>query len=182
MPGAWEPVLQQLVSERYERLLTRAMLLTASRADAEDLVQDALVATFASRARFRSVEPAEAYVRRAIATRFVNRLRNGSRESSAMVAAAALDGTSDDAGLHTEVEAAMARLAPRVRACVYLRHLEGLSVAETSAALGLSEGAVKRYTSDGLSELSTLLQARWRPSDGSVPVLVRAETEVGRDA
>ena len=84
MSSSWGPVLQQLVAERYARLLARALLLTSSRADAEDLVQDALVATFTSRARFRAVEPAEQYVRCAIATRYLNRLRSGSREQAAL--------------------------------------------------------------------------------------------------
>lgn len=180
MPGAWQPALEQLVTERYGRLVARAMLLTGSRADAEDLVQDALVATFSGRARFRAVEPAEQYVRRAMATRFVDRTRRASRERSALDAAVAGSSDSPTDDLRTEVETAMSRLAPRVRACVYLRHFEGLSVAETAGALGISDGAVKRYTSDGLGELGVLLRARWRSSDGSVPVVPTGE--VGRDA
>ncbi len=179
MTGAWEPALLQLVAERYGRLVARAMVLTGSRADAEDLVQDALMAAFSGRARFQAIEPAEQYVRRAIATRFVDRQRRVKRERDVLARSLPEEPVSED-GLRSEVESAMARLAPRVRACVYLRHFEGLSVAESAATLGISEGAVKRYTSDGMSELAMALQAVWRPSDGSVPVV--PSREVGRDA
>lgn len=48
---------------------------------------------------------------------------------------------------------ALAGLSPRERACVVLRHLEDLGVAETADLLGISTGAVKRYTSDGIERL-----------------------------
>lgn len=76
----WEPLLEKVVAYRYPRLVAYAMLLTSARADAEDLVQDALVATFSGRARFATEIEAEAYVRRAIASRFVDAGRRRSSE------------------------------------------------------------------------------------------------------
>jgi DNA-directed RNA polymerase specialized sigma24 family protein len=60
---------------------------------------------------------------------------------------------------------------------VVLRQMEDLSVVETAAALGLSEGAVKRYTSDGLSRLNAALGST---SDAGerVPVQTLNPTEV----
>jgi RNA polymerase sigma factor (sigma-70 family) len=52
---------------------------------------------------------------------------------------------------------AVARLAPRQRACVVLRFYLDTSVADTAAALGCSEGNVKRLTSDGLAALRVVL-------------------------
>ena len=57
---------------------------------------------------------------------------------------------------------ALAALSPRERACVVLRQMEDLSVVETASALGLSEGAVKRYTSDGLARLNAALGSTTR--------------------
>ena len=75
MSARWEGLLEQLVQERWSTLLARATLLAATPSDAEDLVQDALVATFSSRARFTTLAQAESYVRRAIATRSIDRAR-----------------------------------------------------------------------------------------------------------
>ena len=38
-----------------------------------------------------------------------------------------------------------------------LRQMEDMSIRDTAAALGISEGAVKRYTADGTKRLDTLL-------------------------
>lgn len=156
----WQPVLEQLVAERYGRLVSRARLVTGSVAEAEDLVQDALVATFSGRARFRSVEQAEAYVRRAIVTRSIDAGRRRAAEGRAMTRVAArpeLPAEVPVPGLTAEVEAALAGLSERERVCVVLRHLEDQSVRETARLLRLSEGAVKRYTSDGVAALTAAL-------------------------
>jgi RNA polymerase sigma factor (sigma-70 family) len=55
------------------------------------------------------------------------------------------------------VVAALAGLAPRVRACIVLRYFEDLTVAEIADRLQLSEGTVKRYLSDGVHGLERVL-------------------------
>lgn len=158
--GRWEPMLERLVRERYATLLSRATFLTGSRQDAEDLVQEALVASFSGRARFGSVNEAEAYVRRSITTRSVDRARTAGRERGArlrLAGRAAQAVVLEPQGLSGDVVAALAALAPRVRACVALRFLDDLSIRETADALGLTEGSVKRYTADGIGALNAAL-------------------------
>lgn len=159
----WEPMLEGVVGERYARLVAYAMVLTGSRPDAEDLVQDALVATFSGRARFATVPEAEAYVRRAVVSRYVDagRRRTSERRALSRVAGRAVADVAPPSvvGLAPEVEAALGGLSPRERACVVLRHMEDLSVRETAHLLRLSEGAVKRYTSDGARMLAAVLGA-----------------------
>ena len=53
--------------------------------------------------------------------------------------------------------AALARLAPRVRACVVLRYLADQSVVEIATALGIAEGTVKRNVYDGVRALAAAL-------------------------
>jgi RNA polymerase sigma-70 factor (ECF subfamily) len=55
------------------------------------------------------------------------------------------------------VRTALEQLPPRDREVLELRHLEGLSVAETAAALGLSAAAVKTRHLRALTRLRTLL-------------------------
>ena len=160
MSPGWDEVLEQLVRERYPRLVGHAMLLVGSRHDAQDLVQEALVATFAGRARFTSVGQAEQYVRRAVVTRSIDESRRRNRERAALTKLGTRPVSEvvvEERGFGADVVRALQQLAPRERACVVLRQVEDLSVRDTAAALGLSEGAVKRYTSDGTAKLDVAL-------------------------
>lgn len=158
--ATWEPMLERLVYERHRALIAYAYLLTRDVGDAEDLVQDSLVATFGGRARFESIGHAEAYVRRAIASRFVDTHRKRARDRARVdrVEIHAFDaGHEAEAIGRVDVASALAELPPRVRACVALRFLADQSTAETAEALRLSPGAVKRYVSDGIRALNTML-------------------------
>ena len=53
--------------------------------------------------------------------------------------------------------AALAQLAPRVRACVVLRYLADQSHAQIAQALGITEGTVRRNVYDGVGALSEAL-------------------------
>jgi RNA polymerase sigma-70 factor (ECF subfamily) len=64
------------------------------------------------------------------------------------------EGASDD---RTDVEVALGRLAPRLRAAVVLRFYDDLTVPEIARRLGVSDGAVKRYLHDGVAALEQLL-------------------------
>ena len=150
--AALEPLIPPM--RRYARALLREP------EDADDLVQDAVVAVFSKTRRFDTLAQAEQYVRRAIATRYIDSLRKdkADRERMRRYAAGEIlpDPTDRIVASHT-VDDALAQLPPRVRACVVLRHLEDLSVRETAHTLGLSDGAVKRYVSDGLKTMNAYL-------------------------
>lgn len=161
MARPWERLLEQLVRERYGTLVGWATLVCGSRDDAQDLLQEALMATFSSRARFTSLPQAEQYVRRAVATRSIDAARRRGRERTALgtVAGFAPPPAPGVEGHHlpADVVRALALLSARERACVVLRHLEDLGVRETADLLGISEGAVKRYTADGVARLDAAL-------------------------
>ena len=65
-----------------------------------------------------------------------------------------------------QLAAALLRLRPGVREAIVLRHVDGLSVAETAAALGRPEGTIKAQVHRGLAELRNVLAADYldRPS------------------
>ena len=183
--ASWQPVAEELVRTRRHVLVAFAHMLTGSRAEAEDLVQDALINTFARHRSFPSAVAAETYVRRAIASRYIDASRKRRREASAADSIAILDpmevrGPGAGVAASVDVERAMLVLTPRERACVALRYLDQASVSQTAAALKLSEGAVKRYVYDGVAKLVATLGiplddelAEWAPVE-SIGGLTRA--------
>ncbi len=165
----WDAALTELAEQRYPRLLGRALLLCGDRELAEDLVQEALVATLKTRRTFESIAQAEQYVRRAIASRYVDTVRSESAARRRERDVFEHTNVSDHAGAvgaALDVASALRTLPPRERACVALRYLDGLSTKETARALGLSEGSVKRYLSDGIHALNGLLGSHELPRRG----------------
>lgn len=162
MAGAWERVATELVETRYGALVGYATMLTGSRADAEDVVHDALIAVFGKRRNLANVGAAEGYVRRAIANKFLDRARKGGRERVALRRASSgvdesVPGPEGATADRSAVDQAMALLTPQERACVAMRYMDQLSTREAAAALGISEGSVKRYVYDGSRKLSAAM-------------------------
>lgn len=169
----WEPVLDQVMRERAPGLLAYARLLTGGDdAEAQDVLQDALVRSFSRGRAFDDVNRAEAYVRRAIPTVFIDRLRKRSSRQRAHDRVVEVPPHETDRAAVLDVRDALARLGPRERACIVLRFYEDLTVPAIAARLGIAEGTVKRYLSDASARLAEDLDtvADWRDSSDSVPV------------
>jgi RNA polymerase sigma-70 factor (ECF subfamily) len=67
------------------------------------------------------------------------------------------------AGLTNEVLLdGLTKLSDEQRDCLVMRFLQGLSIAETAAVLGRSEGAVKQLQLRGVRNLAKLVPAGWR--------------------
>jgi RNA polymerase sigma factor (sigma-70 family) len=65
----------------------------------------------------------------------------------------------DDPSDRWELIAALRGVPRRQRACLVLRFYEDMSVAQTAAVLGCSEGTVKSQTARGLTALRDVLAA-----------------------
>jgi RNA polymerase sigma-70 factor (ECF subfamily) len=146
--------------ERGSGLLAYARLLTGNDADAEDVLQDALVRSFSRGRQFTHVNAAEAYVRRAIPSVFIDRLRHRRTRDAADERRAherddAIGMGDRDAVL--DVRAALADLPPRERAGTVLRFYDDLTVPQIAAQLGLADGTVKRYLADASARLAEVL-------------------------
>ena len=184
----WEPILEQVMRERSPRLLAYAALMTGNDAEAEDVLQDALVRAFSKGRSFDNVNLAEAYVRRTIPSVFIDRLRTRKAAERAHHREVVLNGTlgvepqvshsSSDAVL--DVRAALAQLPPRERACIVLRFYDDLTVPQISERLGVADGTVKRYLADASAKLALALgtDADWEQS--SETVRVHAPVREGR--
>lgn len=160
--AGWPAVLDELVEKRRPALVGYAYVYTGDVAAAEDLVHDAILRTFSKPRGLVAVPQAEAYVRRAIATIFVNGTRRHRRfvERMHLLAEPESDAVPDSPVGRDEVHEALLGLSPRERACAVLRFYEDLPVAEVAEALGISHGAAKRYLSDASVKLRERLGPR----------------------
>lgn len=174
----WQGFYDELATERYAALLSYAMAFTGQLATAEDLVQEALVRTFSSPRRLNSAQHAEHYVRRAIASIFIDETRRGSlfyRNSPRLAHAEAAPDATHGVDDRDAVGLALATLAPQVRACMVLRYYDDLTVPQIADRLGLAPGSVKRYLHDGADAMRTTLGAD--PDDERIGVLVTSRKE-----
>ena len=181
----WEPVLDEVMRERSPRLLAYARLLTGDDAEAQDVLQDALVRAFSRGRAFDNANLAESYVRRAIPSVFIDRLRKRKAAERAHDKDAAIGGRDvfySDRDVVMDVRAALAALPPQERACVVLRFYDDLTVPQIAAQLKLAEGTVKRYLSDASGKLTQLLGEDVDVPTGptGVPVVVPAMKGAGR--
>jgi RNA polymerase sigma-70 factor (ECF subfamily) len=156
----WQERLTEFVSDRGPALVGYARLLTGDHDQAQDLVQEALVKVWSRRRAGTDITSIEGYVRRAVLTTYLDQYRRRRLwDRSAHLLATPEEVRAADTGsvCAVDVAAALTTLPPRERACVVLRFYDDLTVAEIAARLGLSEGAVKRYLSDGTRRLGPLL-------------------------
>lgn len=145
---------EEFVAARTPALLRTAYLLTGSHADAEDLVQVALIKAVPHWRRI--ADHPEPYVRKILARESVSRWRARRwREvhTDRVPETAGSDAASEDRVL---LRQALAQLAPRQRAVIVLRYYEDLTERETAATLGIATGTVKSQARDGLARLREL--------------------------
>lgn len=158
--AAWEQSLDELVRSRGSALVGYAYLLCGDRREAEDLVQDALVKTFSRGRLGPEVVSVEGYVRRALLNTYLDGFRRRQRWAAIRHLVAPDDvvpSGETTVGDRVDIATALRALGPRERACVVLRFYEDLTVAGIADELALSQGAVKRYLSDGVRRMEGLL-------------------------
>jgi RNA polymerase sigma-70 factor (sigma-E family) len=159
---SWEQTLAGLASQHGPALKRHAFLLCGHEAEADDLVQEALVRAFTRPPRVPRPEAAEAYVRAIMVNLFIDGARRRSRWSRVAPLLRPAGMTPDPADQVSDRDAmltALRSLSPRQRACVVLRYYQDLPVAEVAAVLGVGEGTVKRYLSEAMSRVAVRLSS-----------------------
>ncbi len=153
---------EQFVRRCSGSLFRTALLLSGDGARAEDLLQMALLRT--ARRWSTARDAPESYMQRVL----VNLSRDDHRRASRRVAEQPLDNvgslalsrpqSSFDAILERDaVLYALRQLPGRQREVIVLRFYLDLSVIDTAALLGCSQGTVKSYTARAIARLKTLL-------------------------
>lgn len=155
-----EESFDSFVRARGEHFLRVAVLLTGSRAEAEDLLQASLVRLYRAWPRLSGPESApDAYLRKILVNRRRSWWRTKWRQE---VPAAELPdrpdraaGTdpADEYATGALIRAALAGLPRQQRAVLVLRYLEDLPAASVAELLGISVGAVKTHAHRGLRAL-----------------------------
>ena len=150
-----ETALYALLIRRYnQRLFRIARAVLRDDAEVEDVMQEAYLRAYANLPRFQGRSLFSTWLTRILINCALAHLRARARRSEVALEAAQREGEVEDAAAaaaaqREELRAAQAQvsavleqtvdvLPPRYRVVFVMRELEGMSVAETSAALGLS--------------------------------------------
>lgn len=155
MRGEQEDSFVEFATAAKPWLLTTAWMLSGDPHAAEDLVQETLVRVYVHWRRVGREQPA-AYARRVLANAHTDRWRRTRREVLVEEPVDAPVAVSDPELV--DLVRALRSLGPRERESVVLRHYLDLSEQQTAAALGVSVGSVKGYTSRGLAALRAALK------------------------
>jgi len=159
-PGSFD----EWAAARGPGLLHFAHLVTGSRADAQDAVQDALVAAYPRWDRLRAAGTQEAYVRRSIVNRHISVWRAFRRHEHPVAEPAALAATQPRADYATAIADAdvawvLCQSLPRAqRAAVVLRYYEDQSYAQIADILGCTESTARSHVRRALLSLRSRLE------------------------
>ncbi|MEM9318411.1 MAG: RNA polymerase sigma factor [Pseudomonadota bacterium] len=154
-----------LTSRLLPRTLSHAQRVLGSRAEAEDVAQEAMLRLWRVAVDWRSdgaARPAT-WLYRVTANLAVDRIRARARLAPIDDAPEPADeGQSpadamDDASRRAALDAALQKLPERQRQAVVLRHIEGLANPEIATALDISVEAVESLTARGRRTLADLL-------------------------
>ena len=155
--GDRDAAFEEFVRVRSPALMRLAHLLARDAASAQDLLQIALIRSYARWRRISS-NP-EAYVRQVLVTVAIDESRRPHRREEPVgeirddVRGEATVDPYDGVDALDALDTALRELPVRQRAAVVLRHREGMSVAQTAQLLGCSEGTVRSQAARGLDKL-----------------------------
>lgn len=155
-----DEALTDLVVRNGDRLLRVGFQLTHDRAEAQDLVQEALLRVYSTiRRGGRQPDDWYVYLRRAVINEYLRtrRLRRSTEVATDPVPetlpAESVEGQVDD---RAEMWAALGELSARQRAVLALRYYEGLPDREIATLLGCREATVRSLASRGLTAMRQL--------------------------
>jgi RNA polymerase sigma factor (sigma-70 family) len=151
---------RQLLDELSGRLRAYYSRRVPPGLDAEDLVQETLIAVHTRRATYDPGQPFTAWAYAIARYKLIDALRRGrlhlrapAEEADALFVPPGAPGSADAAMAVRDLERVMAGLAPRTRDLIRATRLEGLSVREAAERHGMTETAAKVAIHRGLKAL-----------------------------
>jgi RNA polymerase sigma factor (sigma-70 family) len=180
--------LQDVLSRYRPQFYRSAYRQLGNAADAEDAVQDAMLAAFLHLDQFKGKSQMSTWITSIVTNCARMQLRKRSRQSHLSLAdpcgedreycwsdCLADSGPSPEdecrtSELRRRVLQSIAQLSPSLRRAFELRGLDGHTVKEAARALGLAEGTVKAHLSRGRAKVTRLIRRALRPKVPSVEV------------
>jgi RNA polymerase sigma-70 factor (ECF subfamily) len=156
----------RLLLERLSRLLRgyykrRLALIARSATEAEDLVQEALLAIHTRRNTYDSTEPFTPWVHAIARYKLIDHLRRtrASRADVPIDDAADIVARDDHSGAESAYDLGklLSQLPDKMRRAIQYVKLDGLSVAEAASRCGISESDVKISVHRGLKALAAAI-------------------------
>ena len=149
----------ELVRRHRDRLWAVALRTLGDREEAADAVQDALISAYRSADRFRGDSAVTTWLHRIVVNACLDRARRRQSRPTVplperRVAAAARRGARTTPTPRSTVQAALAQLPAEQRVALVLLDMQGYSVAEIAAMLGVAEGTVKSRCARGRARLA----------------------------
>ncbi|SNS67020.1 RNA polymerase sigma-70 factor, ECF subfamily [Micrococcales bacterium KH10] len=182
--AAWDEVMTQVLTQYGASLYAYGRAVTGNKAEAEDLVHDAVVRVF-SRMTSRTGAPkgrtgrrlsstalpstVAAYLRRTMLTIYIDGARRKQRWRSIGFRASLPEEVPDHAdavAARGVMSRALAHLTPMQRACILFYYYEDLTSAQVADELGLAHGTVRRHLHDALARLR---EGELVPHDAAIP-------------
>ncbi|MYR07672.1 RNA polymerase sigma factor SigM [Gordonia sp. SID5947] len=161
---AGDPAAFRALISRHERYLWAvAVRTTRDPDDAADALQEALLNAHRNASRFRGDAQVRSWLHRVVVNACFDKLRRNTARVSVELpeedAPDLSDGIdpADRVVFRLDITAALAALPEHQRLAVVAVDVEGFSVAETAALLGVAPGTVKSRCARGRAELAKLL-------------------------
>jgi RNA polymerase sigma factor (sigma-70 family) len=142
--------IEDLYSFHAERLTRTAFLLTGSRADAEEIVQEAFTALVRG---FGGVHNPDAYLYRSVVNRSKSLLRHRAIVRRALPILAQHDERADMPYASIELTDALQQLSVNQRSAIVLRFFNAKSDSEIAAILGCQPATVRSHLRRGIIQL-----------------------------
>jgi RNA polymerase sigma-70 factor (ECF subfamily) len=166
--AAYRTLLARIGDHMRGYFRTRLARFGRSPADAEDLVQEALLAIHTRRETYDPNEPFTPWMHAIARYKLIDHLRRRHMEVSDIPAEdieAAMAETDDHAGVESalDLKTLMAQLPDKMRRAIECVKVEGLSVEEAAQRCGMSESAIKVSVHRGLKALSRFVAERSEP-------------------
>lgn len=154
----------RFVADSSDALLRTAFLIVSDLPEAEDIVQETLLAVARRWPRVRRMDHPVAYARRIVVNRALSGASRRGRARDELTGEAPPDradetSCAEASATHDELMRALAALPPRQRAVLVLRYFLDLPEAEVAAAMKCSLGTVKSTVARGLARLEEAMRS-----------------------